>query len=158
MISWKNTSEIYLCFILRECKLEFLNSSSFYINFAYCKSGEWNIKSCYRDCFKNMLLKDVIQSCCEKKNDTFSTQWFLEVNVSELKKSQYNCDDADLWNCNWKSENNMLTTRAVVFEGLRMRRTKQFIDECLKTTLLDKSLLKCYLIKLCRSRSFWVDA
>ena len=51
-----------------------------------------------------MLLKAVIQSCCEKKNNTFSTQWFLEVMVSELQTSQYNCEDADLWNCNWKSE------------------------------------------------------
>ena len=76
-----------------------------------------------------MLLKAVIQSCCEKKNNTFSTQWFVEVMVSELQTSQYNCEDADLWNYNWKSENNMLTTRAVVFEGLRMRRTKQLIDK-----------------------------
>ena len=87
-------------------------------------------------------------------NPAFSTQWFLEVMVSELQKSQYNCEDADLWNCNWKSEKNMLTTHAVVFEGLRMRRTKQLIDECLKTTHLDQNLLKCYLIKLCKSRSF----
>ena len=95
-----------------------------------------------------MLLKAIIQSCSEKKNNTFSTQWFLEVMVNELQKWQYNCEDADLWNCYWKSQKNMLTTRAVVFEGLRMRRTKQFIDECLKTTSLDKGLLKCYLIKL----------
>ena len=87
-----------------------------------------------------MLLKAVIQSCCEKKNNTFSNQWFLEVMVSELQKSQYNCEDADLWNCNWKSDKIMLTTRAVVFEGLTMRRTKQFIDDCLKTTPLDQSL------------------
>ena len=105
-----------------------------------------------------MLLKAVIQSCCVKKNNTFSTQWFIEVVASELQKSQYNCEDADLWNCNWKSENNMLTTRAVVFEELRTRQTKQYIDESLKTTPLDKSLLKCYLIRLCKSRSFWVDA
>ena len=78
--------------------------------------------------------------------------------VSELQKSQYNWEDADLWNCNWKSEDNMLTSHAVVFEGLRIRWTKQFIDEYLKTTPLYKSLLKCYLIKLCKSRSFWVDA
>ena len=63
-----------------------------------------------------MLLKAVIQSCCEKKNNTFSTQWLLEVMFSELRKSQYNCEDADLWNCSWKSENNMLITVAVVFE------------------------------------------
>ena len=105
-----------------------------------------------------MLLKAVIQSCCEKKNNTFSTQWFLEVIVSELQKSQYNCEDAALWNCNWKTEENMLTTHAVAFEGLRLRQSKQFIDECLKTTPVDKNLLKCYLIKLCKSRSFSVDA
>ena len=78
--------------------------------------------------------------------------------VSELQKSQYNCEDVDLLNCNRKSENNLLTTRAVVSEGLRMKRTKQFIDECLKTTPLDKSYLNCYLIKLCKRTSFWVDA
>ena len=76
-----------------------------------------------------MLLKAVIQSCCEKKNNGFSTQWFLEIMVSEFQKSQDSFEDADLCNCNWKSENNMLTTRAVVFEGLRMRRTKQLIDK-----------------------------
>ena len=43
-----------------------------------------------------MLLKAVIQSCCEKKNNSFSTQGFLAVMVSELQKSQYNCEDADL--------------------------------------------------------------
>ena len=104
-----------------------------------------------------MLLKAVIQSCCEKKNNTFNTQWFLEVMV-ELRKPQYKCEDADLWICNWKSEKNRLTTHAAAFEGLRPRRTKQFINECLKTTPLDKSLLKYYLIKLCKSGSFWVDA
>ena len=52
----------------------------------------------------------------------------------------------------------MLTTHAVVSVGLRMRQIKQFIDECIKTTPLDQSLLKCYLIKLCKSKSFWVDA
>ena len=36
----------------------------------------------------------------------------------------------------------MLNTREVVFEGLTMRRTKKFIDEFLKTTPLDKSLIK----------------
>ena len=54
-----------------------------------------------------MLLKAVIQSCCQKKNNSFSNQGFLEVMVSELQKSQYNCEDADLWNCNWKSEKNV---------------------------------------------------
>ena len=62
-----------------------------------------------------MLLKAVIQSCCEKKKNTFSTQWFLEVTVSEFQKSQDNFENADLWNRNSKSEKNMLTTRAVVF-------------------------------------------
>ena len=105
-----------------------------------------------------MLLKAVFKSYCEKKNNTFSTQWFLEFMVSELQKSQYNCEDGDLWNCNWKRENICWPPVQSFFEGLRMRRTKQFIDKCLKTAPLDKSLLKCYLMKLCKSRSFWVDA
>ena len=36
----------------------------------------------------------------------------------------------------------MLTARAVIFEGLRMKRTKQLVDDCLKITPLEKSLLK----------------
>ena len=102
-----------------------------------------------------MLLKGVISSSCEKNNSSFSTQWFLEVAVSELQKSQYNIENADLRSCNWKCEKNMLTAHAVLFEGLRMRQIKQFIDDCLKTTPSDKSLLKCYLIKFRKSRSFW---
>ena len=102
-----------------------------------------------------MFLKGAIRSSCEKNNSSFSTQWFLEVAVSELQKSQYNIENADLRSCNLKSEKNMLTTRAVLFEGLRMRQTKQFIDVCLKTTSSDKIILKCYLIKFRKNRSFW---
>ena len=102
-----------------------------------------------------MLLKGVISSSCEKNNSSFSTQWFLEVAVSELQKSQYNIENADLRSCNWKCEKNMLTAHAVLFEGLRMRQIKQFIDDCLKTTPSDKSLLKCYLIKFRKRRSVW---
>ena len=31
-----------------------------------------------------MLLKAVIERCCEKKNNIFSVQWFIEVVLSEL--------------------------------------------------------------------------
>ena len=43
-----------------------------------------------------MLLKALIKSCCGKKNNIFSTQWSLEVVASELYKSQYNCENANL--------------------------------------------------------------
>ena len=57
-----------------------------------------------------------------------------------------------------KVKKNMLTAGVVIFEGLRMRQAKQFIDDCLKTTPSDKGLWECYLIKLRKSRSFWMDA
>ena len=39
-----------------------------------------------------------------------------------------------------KVKKNMLTAGVVIFEGLRMRQAKQFIDDCLKTTPSDKGL------------------
>ena len=86
-----------------------------------------------------MLLKAVIKSCCEKKNNIFSTQWSRGKWAIEVTVQLWKCKSVEL---QLKKSKKMLTARAVIFEGLRMKRTKQLVDDCLKITPLDKSLLK----------------